>query len=76
MYFAAWQDQPIKWNGKVWSAVSAPVPGPASKGYQSRLTGVACPSVKHCWAVAYYRRHSGPTFNEELSLTGQTGGPS
>ena len=39
------------WNGRAWTAVSAPSPSPSAPGW---LTGVTAISASDAWAVGYY----------------------
>ncbi|HET7015118.1 MAG TPA: hypothetical protein VFI65_14470 [Streptosporangiaceae bacterium] len=46
--------QIVRWNGKTWTAVSAPIPGKTKKGNISQLFAVRCTSATNCWAVGSY----------------------
>ncbi|HET7015116.1 MAG TPA: hypothetical protein VFI65_14460 [Streptosporangiaceae bacterium] len=64
-------NQIVSWNGKKWTAVSAPSPGGTKKNAFNQLFAVRCTSAENCWAVG---RYSGATsqLTQALHWTGTT----
>ncbi|HEY3903355.1 MAG TPA: hypothetical protein VGM14_05605 [Streptosporangiaceae bacterium] len=48
-------NQIVRWNGRKWTAVSAPSPGGTKMNAFSELFAVRCTSASNCWAVGIYQ---------------------
>ena len=48
-------NQVVRWNGKKWTAVSAPNPGGTKTNNFSELFAVRCTTASDCWAVGEYQ---------------------
>jgi hypothetical protein len=48
-------NQIARWDGKKWTAVSAPSPGGTKMNDVSQLFAVRCTSAANCWAVGRYQ---------------------
>lgn len=63
----------LRWNGRKWSISITPSPGAATAGhvFNSFLSGIACSSVRACFAVGEYRNNNGAVVNEALRWNGR-----
>jgi hypothetical protein len=46
------------WNGKRWSQVRTPQPGPSGSGRYSQIDALACGSATYCWGAGSYGSNS------------------
>ena len=60
----------LHWNGKKWVLVSTPQPAGTAAGKQNAVFGVACASVRDCWATGV-EGTSGASRNEALHWNGK-----
>ena len=66
-------NEAFHWNGKRWSQVRTPDPGPAGSGRYSQIDALACGSATSCWGAGSYGSND-PTLtshNEILRWNGK-----